>query len=242
MSDPLATTLPEPVSVTVPQPDQTMQVVQQAVLGLWEVVNNLTRLRPRHLKHFYVTIFGSARILPGSQEYIDVVRLARTLTEMGCQIVTGGGPGLMQAANEGAKLGDPDDRDGNIGIRIELPFEQHANDFVGQVYTHRTFFTRLHHFIVISDAFIVVPGGIGTALETFMVWQLLQVKNLHDTPLVLMGDMWRDLVSWAERHMTDRTPKLADEADMQIPRCAAGVDDALAIVRERYERWKNEPR
>lgn len=221
-------------------PDQVMQIVQQSILGLWDVVNNLTRLRPRRLDKFHVTIFGSARITRDMQEYADIKRLASELSTMGCTIVTGGGPGLMQAANEGAHEADPEDKRGSVGIRVQLPFEQGVNAFVGQAYEHRTFFTRLHHFVMISDVFVVVPGGIGTALEMFMIWQLLQVKKLYDTPLILVGPMWADAVQWATSHMTTHEPPLADPVDMTIPRCVANIDEAMVLVRDRYQQWQQE--
>ncbi|NBO92234.1 MAG: LOG family protein [Planctomycetia bacterium] len=227
-------------NINLSDSDATLMIIQQSVLNLWETVNNLTRLRPKRLKNFYATIFGSARIQPDTLAYDDVRRLARDLSTMGCRIVTGGGPGLMQAANEGAIQGAPDDRDGSIGIRIQLPFEQSANAFVGQVYTHRTFFTRLHHFILMSDAFIVVPGGIGTALETFMVWQLLQVRKLYGVPLIMIGPMWEELVEWAKKYMVDVPAPLANDVDLTIPRCVSTVDEALMIVRERYLAWQTE--
>lgn len=233
----MATPLPD-CDAVVPSNEETLHVVSQAVLGLWDVVNNLTRLRPRKLEHYYATVFGSARILPGTPQYDDVRRLAKELAQLGCQIVTGGGPGLMQAANEGARLGDPADGDGSIGIRIELPFEQDANAFVGQVYQHKTFFTRLHHFILISDVFIVVPGGIGTTLELLMVWQLLQVRQLYGTPLILVGKMWSELVAWAKHHMVDPSPQLASAIDLTIPRCVDTIDEALALVRDHYAQWQ----
>src|SRR5205814_9318382 len=111
--------------------------------------------------------------------------LAADLTRLDCDIITGGGAGLMQAANEGARLADPQGTRTSMGIRIALPFEQNVNAFVSEAFEHGTFFTRLHHFVLVSDAFVVVPGGIGTVLETMMVWQLLQVRKLHDTPLIL---------------------------------------------------------
>ena len=119
--------------------------------------------------------------------------MARALAELGCDIVTGGGPGLMQAANEGAAEAGAAARKQSIGIRVDLPFEQEVNPFVEQMFEHRTFFTRLHHFVIASDAFVVAPGGIGTVLETMMIWQLLQVRHLHDTPLILVGKMWAEL-------------------------------------------------
>ncbi|MFO0880587.1 MAG: LOG family protein [Gemmataceae bacterium] len=219
-------------------PGEAMEILRKSVFELWDVVNNLTRLRPRCVEHYYVTIFGSARIQPETAQYHDIRRLAAELARLGCQIVTGGGPGLMQAANEGAIEGDPGDRDGSIGIRVDLPFEQNANAFVGKVYEHKTFFTRLHHFMQISNAFIVVPGGIGTTLELLMVWQLLQVKHMYDTPLILVGSMWEELVEWASKHMIQSQPPLANAKDMTIPRCVTSVDEALELVREHYRTWQ----
>ncbi len=214
-----------------------VQVVIRSVLGLWEVVNDLTRLRPRRWRRFRVTIFGSARAVPGTPVYEQVKRLARELSAMGCDIVTGGGPGLMQAANEGAAETSTTDPDASVGVRIQLAFEQQTNRFVGREFVHRTFFSRLHHFVLLSNAYVVVPGGIGTALETLVIWQLLQVRGVLGTPLVMVGRMWPELVAWARRHMVGTQPDLADAADMDIPRCVDDVDAAIAIVREYHARW-----
>jgi predicted Rossmann-fold nucleotide-binding protein len=156
---------------------------------------------------------------------------------MGCDIVTGGGPGLMQAANEGACEAQAGERVQNIGIRVELPFEQEVNPFVEQAFEHQTFFTRLHHFVLMSDAFIVAPGGIGTVLESMMIWQLLQVRHLHDTPLIFAGPMWQGLVDWAGQAMLRPGFELANPGDLKIPRCVAGADEAIAIVREHHAHW-----
>src|SRR5436190_5356655 len=143
------------------------------VFGLWDIVNNLTRLKPTKRERYRVTIFGSARAKPGSFVYEECKRVAAALAEMGCDIITGGGPGLMQAANEGAAAVHAPERNRSVGIRVELPFEQDVNPFVEQAFEHKTFFTRLHHFVLTSDAFVVAPGGVGTVLELMMVWQLL---------------------------------------------------------------------
>jgi hypothetical protein len=90
----------------------------------------------------------------------------------------------MAAANEGTKRAASDALERSVGIRVQLPFEQDINAFVTQAYEHRTFFTRLHQFVLMSDAFVVMPGGIGTVLEAMMIWQLLQVGHLQDTPLI----------------------------------------------------------
>src|SRR5947199_1464955 len=151
-----------PRTVSLADEEAVKQVLASTVFGLWDVVNNLTRLRPSKRDRYRVTIFGSARAKPGSYVYDEVKRVAAAIAAMGCDIVTGGGPGLMQAANEGAAAANAAERNRFVGIRVELPFEQEVNPFVEQAFEHKTFFTRLHHFVLTSDAFVVVPGGIGT--------------------------------------------------------------------------------
>ena len=107
----------------------------------------------------------------------------------------------MQAANEGAATAGGSV--GSVGIRVELPFEQDVNPFVAEAFEHKTFFTRLQHFVIASDAFVVVPGGIGTVLEMLMIWQLLQVRHVNNVPLILVGKMWKGLVDWASSSMLD---------------------------------------
>jgi uncharacterized protein (TIGR00730 family) len=214
------------------------EVLQSAVLDLWKAVNTLTRLRPSKRERYRVAIFGSARARPGSFVYEEVKRVAAAFSAMGCDIVTGGGPGLMQAANEGARLAGTT---GSVGIRVDLPFEQDVNPFVEQAFEHETFFTRLHHFVITSDAFVVVPGGIGTVLETLMIWQLLQVRHADNVPLILIGKMWKGLVEWAGASMLDPQVPLASAADLQIPRCLDSADEAIALVRDLHAKWKATP-
>lgn len=222
--------------------EETMQVIRSSVLGLWDAVDNLSRIRPRQAEHYYVTIFGSARIRANTTFYKEVRRLAEELAGMGCRIITGGGPGLMRAANEGAMAANPDDPQASVGVRIELAHEQDTNAFVGQAYRHRTFFSRLHNFVWMSNAFIVVPGGIGTLLEMAMVWQLLQVQKLYDTPFIVVGDMWKDLIEWATGHMTGPKLKLADPVDMTIPVCVPSMDVAIDLIRNHHDFWKRGPK
>jgi uncharacterized protein (TIGR00730 family) len=226
-----------PRTVSLADEEAVKQVLVSAVFGIWDVVNNLTRLRPSRQERYRVTIFGSARAKPGTDVYDEVKRIATALAEMGCDIVTGGGPGLMQAANEGAIAVDASECNRSVGIRVDLPFEQEVNPFVKQAFEHKTFFTRLHHFVLTSDAYVVVPGGIGTVLELMMIWQLLQVKHVHDTPLVLVGKMWASLVDWASTHLLQTDPPLANPEDMTIPRCVDTSDEALALIRESHARW-----
>ncbi|WP_448561422.1 LOG family protein [Trichothermofontia sp.] len=225
-------------SVPIQEGEAAFAIVQEAVLGLWEVVNNLTRIRPPKQERYRVTIFGSARMHPHDPLYKGVRHLASELTRMGCDIVTGGGPGLMQAANEGSVLADPQDLTKSIGIRVDLDFEQATNPFVEQVYCHQTFFSRLHHFVLISDAFVVVPGGIGTTLEALMIWQLLQVRQLRNTPFILIGEMWADLAAWAKQYMLATTPTMADPADLSIPMCVDSFETAIAILQIDHSHWR----
>jgi uncharacterized protein (TIGR00730 family) len=226
--------------VSLSDEEGVKQLIVNSILGLWDVVNNLTRLKPSRRERYRVTIFGSARARPGTPAYEETKRAAAALAEMGCDIITGGGPGLMQAANEGAALRP--ELSQSIGIRVDLPFEQEVNAFVTEAFEHRTFFTRLHQFVLTSDAFIVAPGGIGTVLETLMIWQLVQVHHLQNTPLILVGKMWPGLVEWARTAMLSFDPPLANVADMSIPQCVSSADDAIALIRQHHATWLREQR
>lgn len=221
--------------ISLADEDAVKEAVLSSVLGLWDVVNTLTQLRPSHRERYRVSIFGSARIKPGTFGYEETKRVAKALAEMGCDIITGGGPGLMQAANEGAA--SVPSRSRSYGIRVALPFEQDVNAFVSEAFEHRTFFTRLHQFVIASDAFIVAPGGIGTVLEMMMIWQLLQVQHLQNTPLILAGKMWPGLIEWAKASMLSMDPPLANPEDMTIPLCAANADEAIDLIRKHHTAW-----
>jgi uncharacterized protein (TIGR00730 family) len=214
---------------------ETIAIVEQALHGLWSAVNRLSQIKPPKHERFTVTVFGSARVKPGDALYREVEELSRVLAELGCDIVTGGGPGLMEAANQGAQQGDPNDRSRSVGVRIALPFEQGANAFVELLYTHETFFTRLQHFVRLSNAFVVMDGGIGTTLELFLVWQLLQVRHVTDVPLILVGKMWRELHGWAERHLPER---FAAPADVNIPICVDTAAQAVELLRPHIDKFK----
>ena len=214
--------------VSLADEEAVKKVLIDSVLGLWDVVNNLTRVRPTKHDRYRVTIIGSARAKPGTIAYEETKRVSKALAAMGCDIITGGGPGLMQAANEGVDAGSGGSK--SMGIRVDLPFEQEVNPFVELAYEHRTFFTRLHHFVLASDAFIVAPGGIGTVLETMMIWQLLQVHHLEQTPLILVGKLWPGLVEWVRSSMLSFETPLIDAADVDIPICVENADEAIEII------------
>lgn len=149
---------------------------------------------------FYrVCIFGSARIKPETEEYNDVYTLARMLAWESIDILTGGGPGLMEAANKGAQLGkaEKNSRSLSFGLSIELEWEPIPNSHLDIKRHHYRFSSRLDDFMRLSHAVIATPGGIGTLLEVYFAWQLIQVKHLATRPIVLMDrDYWTGLIDW----------------------------------------------
>src|ERR1041384_6857077 len=213
-------------------------ILDKAIYQLWETINDLDQIQPERVEHYRVSIFGSSRIRRGDPIYEEVKKLTYELARMGIDIVTGGGPGLMEAANSGAMEGQVDSHARSFGLAIHLPTEEAANPFVNKVFRHRTFFSRLHHFVRLSSAFIVFPGGIGTALELFMVWQLLQVKHMREHPLILVGTMWNGLLEWTRSTMVERG--LASPPDLEIVRVVATSEEAIPIVAASYERFKQE--
>jgi predicted Rossmann-fold nucleotide-binding protein len=141
----------------------------------------------------------------------------------------------MQAANEGALLGAGTESDCSVGL--ELPqIDEITNPYTGRVFRHGSFFSRLQHFILMSDAYIAFPGGIGTLLELSVVWQLLQVHQLYCTPLILVGGMWPGILEWVRSSMLESA--FIDPFDLEIPRCVPDTEGALAIIQEYYQAWK----
>jgi uncharacterized protein (TIGR00730 family) len=208
--------------------------VDQVILQLWNVIDDLERLLPSQSRWFRVTIFGSSRIIRGDPLFNVAKDLAFQLTHLGCDVVTGGGPGLMEAANEGAQEGDLTGKTKSIGLHIELPFEYKPNPYIDRLSSHRTFFSRLHHFVRLSHAYIVLPGGIGTSLETFMIWQLLQVGYLKDRPLILLGDMWKGLVEWMNKEMVNAYIR---KEDLELSRAVSSIEEALKIIQVAKEKF-----
>lgn len=208
---------------------------EKAINGLYRLIHWLDRRAPSERRYFRVAIFGSSRIQPDDETYREVRELARRLSYMGCDIVTGGGPGLMTAANEGAREGAYRHRTRSFGLTILLPMEEQPNPFLDEVADHGTFFSRLHQFIRLSHAYVVVDGGLGTTLEALMVWQLLQVELLEPRPLVFVGPMWEGLRKWMEGEVIGRG--LASARDLDLVHWVDTPEEALDIVREARNRF-----
>ena len=204
-----------------------VQVIDGSVAQLWETIESLERLQPRNLERFRVSIFGSARIEATHALFGEARDLAQRLVEAGCDIVTGGGGGLMQAVDLGASRGGVHQPAGG-GLPVRLVTDDENAPFVERVYRHRTFFSRLHHFVRLSSAFIVLPGGIGSTLEAMMVWQLLQAKHLPPTPFLLYGTHWRGLLRWIKDEALAQG--YVAEEDTRLPIQVDTVDEAVKII------------
>ena len=149
-----------------------------------------------------VAVFGSSRTDPESGLYKSIEKMCRKLSNDGWLVVTGGGPGSMEAANKGASDVCLDGDTCTIAHAIHLPFEEEINHYVQDYTKHEEFYSRLHTFSQ-CDAFIVTPGGIGTLLEMALVYQLIQVSHLEKKPVICVGRMWRTLREWIEHEMLD---------------------------------------
>jgi len=158
--------------------------------------------KERRSKDFRVTIFGSARIQEDDQYYKQITNLASMLGQRGIDIVTGGGPGLMEAASKGHRMGRKKSgkKSHSIGLLIKLPKEQKASKFLDIKKNFNRFSNRLDNFMNLSNAFVVATGGIGTILEFFYALQLMQVKQTCNVPIILIGNMWPELISWLEKY------------------------------------------
>ena len=162
---------------------------------LAEFVEGFDALAPVPLA---VTFFGSARSVEGDVEYDTARELARKLASDNCSIVTGGGPGVMEAANRGAQEGNGL----SIGLNIEIPFEQQPNPYIDKLISFRYFFVRKVMFIKYSFAFVILPGGFGTMDELFEALTLIQTHKIKPFPVFMVGkDYWSGLVDWVKDHM-----------------------------------------
>jgi len=182
--------------------------------------------RTLHGIHRGVSVFGSARTPPGTREYELARRVGRRLGQAGFTVITGGGPGAMEAANRGAEeVGAR-----SIGLNIELPFEQHANGYVTDAFEFHYFFTRKIMFVRYANAFVVLPGGFGTLDELFEALTLIQTRKVNEFPVCLVDSTyWGGLVDWLrERALADG---MISPEDMDLFVVCDDLDDVVEHVR-----------
>src|SRR3989338_4543622 len=190
-----------------------------------------------------VTFFGSARCVSGDEWYEGARRLGYLLAKDGYSVITGGGPGIMEAGNRGAaeariETADPNkDKVGDsIGLNIKLPFEQRINRFVDKAISFHYFFVRKVMLSYYAQAYVYFPGGFGTLDEVFELITLVQCKKIPATPIILVGEQyWRPLLDWIKQEVYENK-RAIDSEDMQIYRVVNSAEDAYQIIKHSPER------
>ena len=180
-----------------------------------------------------VSVFGSARTKPDHPYYKLAIDVARKLTEEGFGVITGGGPGIMEAGNKGAKLYDGI----SVGLGIDLPFETGVNEFVDndKILNHRFFFVRKVMFVKYAQGFVVLPGGMGTLDELFEVLTLIQTRKITKVPIVLVGkDYWSGLRDWMKNVMLEKAGNIS-EKDLDLMPVVETAEEAVSIICEFYK-------
>ncbi len=211
--------------------DERLTVLHQRAMMIEKELMDLDQNR-----FFRVCIFGSARTKPKTPEYESVFQLARMLAWEGVDILTGGGPGLMEAANGGAKLGQQEKNSKSLsfGLSIQLDTEPKPNKHLDINRHHQKFSSRLDDFMRLSHAVVVTPGGVGTLLELFFSWQLVQRKHMSMRPIVLMGkEFWSGLIKW----MRERPLKagMMDAPDFDYIHVVDDHEQVLKIISKHHK-------
>lgn len=202
------------------------QIMAEFVEGF----ERLARIKPS------VSIFGSARTTAGSPYYVLAEEIARSLSDAGFSVVTGGGPGIMEAANKGAF----DGRSPSIGLNIQLPHEQHANHYQNIALTFRHFFSRKVMFVKYASAYVVLPGGFGTLDEMAEILTLVQTGKTRRIPIVLVGTtFWTPLIDWFRDTLAAQG--MIDVEDLGLFRVLDKPQEVVDAIFEHYESRGFEP-
>jgi uncharacterized protein (TIGR00730 family) len=186
-----------------------------------------------------VSIFGSARTEPGTKYYKLAEEIAFQLTQHGYGVITGGGPGIMEAGNLGAKRG----KGRSVGINIDLPFEQEPNLFIDsdKLITFDHFFVRKVMFMKYAQGFIVLPGGFGTLDELFEALTLIQTEKIGRFPIILVGEeYWETLFKWIKSTMLEQEKNISPE-DMDLFQLVDTAEDAVAKINQFYSKYLLSP-
>lgn len=185
-----------------------------------------------------VSIFGSARTRPGHKYYDLAVEVAQKIVEHGYGVITGGGPGIMEAGNKGAHLGGGT----SVGLNIDLPFEQHDNPYIDsdKSLDFDYFFVRKVMFVKYSQGFVVMPGGFGTLDELFEAITLIQTKKIDTFPIILVGsDFWGGLWEWVKTTMLE-AGNISPE-DLKLVHLVDSADEVIEILNNFYDNYRLSP-
>lgn len=186
-----------------------------------------------------VSIFGSARTQPENKYYKLAEKIAEKITRAGYGIITGGGPGIMEAGNKGASQGGGP----SVGLNIELPFEQHFNPYIDndKNVNFDYFFVRKVMFVKYSQGFVVMPGGFGTLDEMFEAITLIQTKKIAKFPIILVGsEFWGGLMDWIKNVMVEQN-KNANPEDLNLIKVVDTADEVLEVIDAFYKKYSLSP-
>jgi len=178
-----------------------------------------------------VSIWGSARTPPGTPHYKLAEKLGRAISDAGFSVITGGGPGMMEAANKGAQAG----KGLSIGLNIEIPMEQVSNSYLDVSLDFRYFFVRKVMFVKYATAFVITPGGFGTLDELFEALTLVQTKKTDKMPVILIGkEYWSGLIAWIKDQLIKH--KYIDKDDIDLFHITDSVDEAVQIIKKHHRK------
>jgi hypothetical protein len=190
-----------------------------------EATERLASIRPA------VSIFGSARTVPDHPYYMLTEEIARKLSDAGFSVISGGGPGIMEAANKGAYFG----KSPSVGLNIQLPFEQSANPFQDISQTFRHFFARKVMFVKFAAAYVVMPGGFGTLDELFEAATLVQTKKIASIPIILVGSkFWGGLIDWVRDSL--EAEGMISPGDVDLMRVIDTPGEVVDAIFAHYEK------
>ncbi len=176
-----------------------------------------------------VTIFGSARLREDSYYYQQAIKVGKMLSNAGFSVITGGGSGIMEAANKGAKMG----KSKSVGLNIQLPHEQAPNKYQDITITFRYFFVRKLMFIKYAIAFVIFPGGFGTMDELFEALTLVQTRKIESFPVILFGrDYWQGLIDWMKKTLV--TQGTIDRSDFALFQVVDTPEEVCELLKEHY--------
>ena len=180
-----------------------------------------------------VSIFGSARVAPGSPYYELTERTARLLSDSGFSVISGGGPGIMEAANKGAYFG----KSPSVGLNIQLPHEQQTNPYQDISQTFRHFFARKYMFVRFASAYVVMPGGFGTLDELMEALTLIQTGKARKIPLILVGsDFWGGMIDWFKARLVEEN--MVDPEDIDLIQV---IDEPGQVVEAIFKHYEARP-
>lgn len=186
-----------------------------------------------------ISIFGSARSQPGDENYELTVKISQKIVESGYGVITGGGPGVMEAGNKGAHLGGGT----SVGLNIDLPFEQHDNPYIDRDKNLHFdyFFVRKVMFVKYSQGFVVMPGGFGTLDELFEAVTLIQTKKIEKFPIILVGkDYWHGLLDWIKKTLENKY-KTISPGDLDLIHLVDNEDEVIDVINKFYNQFNLSP-